>query len=77
MLKVSLKKGTVEKWLVKMNISQNEFAKQFGSSSPYISQILTGKRHPSPRFRARLLEFFGKEFDDLFVIDRPVLKLKK
>jgi len=50
-----------------MNLSQNKLATLCGVSSGYMSQLVSGKRHPGPGVRARLLQVFTKlSFDDLF-----------
>ena len=54
------------------NISQNELARQVGTSSGYMSDLVSGKRSPSPPMRRRIQEALGvTDFDDLFII-RPV-----
>ena len=54
------------------NISQNELARQVGTSSGYMSDLVSGKRSPSPQMRRRLQQVLRvADFDDLFII-RPV-----
>ena len=54
--------------LNRLNIPQNELARLAGISSGYLSQLMTGKRHPGPETRRRLLQVLAAEFDDLFIL---------
>jgi len=66
-MKVALKKDNIRKILAQRNISQNWFAFRVGTTSGYISQMMTGKRNPSPQMRKRILQVLkGYEFEDLF-----------
>ena len=57
--------------LNRLNISQNELARQCGLSSGYLSQMITGTRFPSPAVRKGLMEVLAIErFDDLFILER-------
>jgi len=68
-MKVYLKNKYVEKRLIKKNMSQNWLASRAGVSSGYMSQLMDGSRHPSPKLRQRLMDIFPEcEFDDLFLI---------
>ncbi len=49
------------------NLSRNEFARQMGISSGYLSQLITGQRCPSPRMRLRQALDIAR-FDDLFIV---------
>ena len=54
------------------NISQNELARLVGTSSGYMSDLVSCKRSPSPQMRRRLQQVLRvADFDDLFII-RPV-----
>lgn len=56
--------------LNRRNISQNELARQVGTSSSYLSQLMSGHRCPSAAFRKRLMDALGvTEFDDLFILE--------
>ena len=51
----------------RLNISQNRLAELCHVSSGYMSQLLSGDRHPGPEVRSRLLQVFKTlSFDDLF-----------
>lgn len=52
--------------IARLNESQNAVARACGLSSGYMSQLLSGKRHPGPSTRARLLEHLHLEFDQVF-----------
>jgi len=66
-MKVALKKDNIRKILAQRNISQNWLAFRVGTTSGYISQMITGKRNPSPKMRKKILKVLkGYEFEDLF-----------
>ncbi|MYI07330.1 MAG: helix-turn-helix transcriptional regulator [Gemmatimonadetes bacterium] len=68
-LRVTLKPAPVWAFLEERDISQNELARLVGISSGYLSQLMSGRAHPSPRVRQRLLGVLGlTDFDDLFTI---------
>ena len=50
-----------KKWLVVHNISMSDFASQIGVSKQYVSNIVLGNRHITPRVR----ELFAKGGYDL------------
>jgi DNA-binding XRE family transcriptional regulator len=50
------------------NLSQNWLAEKLGISSGYMSQLMCGVRHPSPKMRQAFMDYFGCEFDDIFKI---------
>jgi transcriptional regulator with XRE-family HTH domain len=44
-------------------------AKRLGTTSGYMSQLMAGKRHPSPVMRRKILKVLKDcEFDDLFTL---------
>lgn len=60
-------RSEVRREIARLNRSQNDVARACGLTSGYLSQLLTGKRHPGPAVRARLLKHLAPlEFDDLF-----------
>ena len=70
MVKVKLKRESLELNLARKNLSQNWLAKQVGISSGYMSQLLRGERCPSPEIRCKILQQFkDKKFDDFFVLN--------
>ncbi|MEW6601390.1 MAG: helix-turn-helix transcriptional regulator [Nitrospirota bacterium] len=71
MVKVRLKPGVIENILARKSLSQNWLAGKLDISSGYISQMLKGKRLPSPKMRDKLLAYFNHlGFDDLFEIQK-------
>lgn len=76
---VRLKTLTLKRILAKKNLSYNSFARRAHISSPYMSQLMTRKRLPSPEVRARILEALNVtqkiekrqpfQFDDLFILE--------
>ena len=68
-MKVFLKSNEIKKILIRRNISQNYFAILAGTSSGYMSHLMTGKRNPSPKTRIKILKALkSKNFDDIFEI---------
>ncbi len=57
--------------LNRLNIAQNELARMAGISTGYLSQMMSGTRHPSPAIRRRLMSVLQvSRFEDLFVLER-------
>lgn len=68
-MRVYLKRGSLEKILIRKNKSQNWFAHRIEVSSGYMSQLMDGSRCPSPKVRERIMNNFPEHgFDDLFRI---------
>ena len=54
----------------RLNVSQNELARLVGTSSSYLSQLMSGHRCPSAAFRKKLMDALGvTDFDDLFYLE--------
>ena len=54
----------------RLNMSQNELARLVGTSSSYLSQLMSGHRCPSAAFRKKLMDALGvTDFDDLFYLE--------
>lgn len=54
----------------RLNITQNELATRAGTSSSYLSQLLSGTRYPSAGLRRRLMEALGVTcFEDIFILE--------
>ena len=68
-MKVKLKAQTIRRILARKNLSQNWFAQRLGTSSGYLSQLMAGRRYPSPPMRQKILEVLPDyDFDDLFTL---------
>ena len=66
---VKLKAKVVRRKLARKSLSQNWLALRAGVTSGYMSQVMNGSRHPSPKLRQRLLDIFPEcQFYDLFLI---------
>lgn len=66
-MKVALRANVISEILARKNISQNCFAFRVGTTSGYMSQMMTGKRNPSPKMRKKILKVLKDcEFEDLF-----------
>lgn len=68
-LRVRLNPAPVWAFLEERDISQNELARLTGISSGYLSQLISGRAHPSPQVRRRFQRVLDvSDFDDLFTI---------
>ena len=66
-MKVRIKTANIRKILARKNMSQNWLAFRTRTTSGYMSQMITGKRNPSPRMREKILQVLKDcEFEDLF-----------
>ena len=70
-LNVRMRTQVLAEHILRRGLSQNRFAIKAGVSSPYMAQLLAGKRKPSGEVRQKLLKATGLKFDDLFIIDCP------
>lgn len=68
-MKVRLKKERIILYLAQKNKSQNWLAIRLGKSRSYLSQLLSGKRNPSPELRSSIMDFFPDvSYHELFEI---------
>ena len=68
--RVKLNPHAVWEFLNRRHMSQNELARLVGTSSSYLSQLMSGTRCPSAAFRKRLMNALGvTRFDDLFYLE--------
>ena len=68
--RVRLKPQPLWERIGRRNLSQNELASLAGISSGYLSQLISGRKSPSPEVRRRLQAALGvNQFDDLFVFE--------
>ena len=69
--RVKLNPHAVWELLNRRNMTQNELARMVGTSSGYLSQLISGTRCPSAAFRKKLMDALGvADFDDLFILER-------
>ena len=69
-LRVKLDPHKVWELLSRLNMTQNELAERVGTSSSYLSQLMSGHRCPSADMRKRLMDALGvTDFDDLFIME--------
>lgn len=77
-MKVKLKSDVISQIIAKKNISQNGVAKYIGTSNGYFSQMMTGKRNPSPKMREKILKYLNDyKFDDLFKLWKGKVIIKR
>lgn len=58
------------KRLILLGLSQRGFAKKIGISGSHLSQIISGKRTPSPEIAKKICDGLGVAFDDIFFIQK-------
>ena len=68
--RVKLDPHKVWELLNRLNMTQNELARLVGTSSSYLSQLMSGTRCPSAAFRKRLMDALSvTRFEDLFYLE--------
>ena len=68
--RVKIRSDQVWELINRRNMSQNELASLSGISSGYLSQLITGRKCPSPEVRRRLQAALEIScFEDLFVME--------
>lgn len=69
---IGINKQNVEVALSKKNRTKKWFASQIGTVPEYVSQMLIGKRNPSPEMRDRITKIFHGRltWDDIFTVRR-------
>ena len=68
--RVKLNPHCVWELLNRRHMSQNELAALVGTSSGYLSQLMSGARCPSAALRRRLVDVLGvAHFEDLFTLE--------
>ena len=69
-LRVRLNPAPVWAFLEERDISQNELARQIGTSSGHLSRLINGRANPSPQLRRRLQRVLGvTDFYALFTAE--------
>ena len=68
--RVRIKVAALFERLDRLHMSQSELARQAGLSTGYVSQVISGKRTPSPPVRRRIQTTLGvDDFDELFELE--------
>ncbi|MCM3455414.1 helix-turn-helix transcriptional regulator [Heyndrickxia oleronia] len=68
-MKIILKDShSFQKMLLLKGHSQRSFAKKLELSSPYVNQIISKKRNPSPKVAKKIAEILEVEIEDIFFI---------
>ncbi len=69
-LRARLRADVIWAYLTRHNLSQNVLARRLEIDPGYFSQMMNGRRFPSPEMRARLMVALGiTDFDDLFIME--------
>ena len=56
------------------DLTQEQVARQVGTSTPYVGHLEAGKRHPSDEIVARLADALGLDRRELFLLANPHAK---
>ena len=56
------------------DLTQEQVARQVGTSTPYVGHLEAGKRHPSDEVVARLADALGLDRRELFLLANPHAK---
>jgi transcriptional regulator with XRE-family HTH domain len=68
-MQVQLNAAAIRRILAEKNRTQNWLAQRVGTTSGYMSQMLAGHRHPSPKMRRAILKVLkGYDFKEIFVL---------
>ena len=68
--KARLKPEPVWELITRRNMSQNELARRSDISSGYLSQLISGRKNPSPDVRKRIQAALEvDQFDELFDLE--------
>ena len=70
-------KNNVQKYRVWKNLLQRELAEEIGISKSQLRNIELNKCQPRKKFRERLCEYFGINFNQLFYEDKNNIKFNK
>ena len=75
---VWLRADRIRQILAKKNMSQNALATYAKTGSAYMSQLMTGRRTPSPEMRERIMKVLGvKQFDRIFTLECTYSRKKR
>jgi transcriptional regulator with XRE-family HTH domain len=58
-----------------LDLTQEEVARQVGSSIPYVGHLEAGKRHPSEKIVLKLARVLGLDARELFFLANPETKV--
>lgn len=69
MISVTLKDESNTRLLIaETGMTLKSFSEKVGVSHPYLSQVLSGKRNPSPTVAGKIAEGLDKEINEIFLI---------
>ena len=66
--RVRIRASVLRKELARRSMRQADLARAIGATEAQVSRMLSEQREPRPAFRRKILDFFGRGFDDLFEI---------
>ncbi|PKE16728.1 helix-turn-helix transcriptional regulator [Macrococcoides caseolyticum] len=62
-------KSEIKILLIRKGLTVTDLSKKIHSDLPYLSQVLNGKRNPSPKLAKRIADALDVEITDIFTIE--------
>ncbi len=72
-MRLFAKKEDIQLSMVKEGLNTSTLSKEITCSLSYLSNIINGKKSPSPKLAKQIADYFGKDIEDLFTIESLVL----
>jgi transcriptional regulator with XRE-family HTH domain len=67
-MRVRLRQAALEAAIARRNLTKSALAQKMGMHRTHLSDLLSGRTHPGPKTRQRLLDALGGTFDEFFEI---------
>lgn len=68
-MKIFMESKEVKKLMLQNGLNVSALAEQVEVGISYMSQVINGKRNPSPKLAKRIAETLGVEITDIFTIE--------
>ena len=67
-MRVRLRQAALEAAIARRNLTKSALAQKMGMHRTHLSDLLSGRTHPGPKTRQRVLDALGGTFDEFFEI---------
>ncbi len=67
-MRVRLRQAALEAAIARRNMTKTALARKTGMHRTHLSDVLSGRTHPGPKTRQRLIDALGGTFDEFFEI---------
>jgi transcriptional regulator with XRE-family HTH domain len=67
-MRVRLRQAALEAAIARRNLTKSALAQKMGMHRTHLSDLLSGRTHPGPKTRQRLLDTLDGTFDEFFEI---------